>query len=60
MIVVSSFDVLEYLTVFAVLQFIMEQHSLYRAITIVKSSVAGYVVQPFMIKVCVILLLQKM
>ncbi|POM77579.1 hypothetical protein PHPALM_5021, partial [Phytophthora palmivora] len=28
----------------------MERHSLYRAITIVKSSVAGYVVQPFTIK----------
>ena len=34
-----------------VLQFVMERHSLYRAITIVKSSVAGYVVQPFQIKV---------
>ncbi|UIZ20737.1 hypothetical protein KXD40_000166 [Peronospora effusa] len=29
---------------------IMEQHSLCRAITIVKSSVAGYVVQPFTVK----------
>ncbi|CAI5708595.1 unnamed protein product [Peronospora destructor] len=31
-------------------RFIMEQHSLCRAITIVKSSVAGYVVQPFTVK----------
>ncbi|OWY90263.1 hypothetical protein PHMEG_00041694, partial [Phytophthora megakarya] len=29
------------------LKFIMERHAQYRAITIVKSSVAGYVVQPF-------------
>ncbi|KAK1932551.1 DNA repair protein RAD51 2 [Phytophthora citrophthora] len=33
-----------------VLQFIMERHSLYRAMTIVKSSIAGYVVQPFTVK----------
>ncbi|CAI5730623.1 unnamed protein product [Hyaloperonospora brassicae] len=31
-------------------RFVMERHSLYRAITIAKSSVAGYVVQPFQIK----------
>ncbi|KAF1772840.1 P-loop containing nucleoside triphosphate hydrolase [Phytophthora cactorum] len=32
------------------LEFIMERHSLHHAITIVKSSVAGYVVQPFTVK----------
>lgn len=31
-------------------RFIMERHSLYHAMTIVKSSVAGYVVQPFTVK----------
>ncbi|KAG1707465.1 hypothetical protein DVH05_026663 [Phytophthora capsici] len=31
-------------------RFIMERHSLYRAMTIVKSSVAGYIVQPFTVK----------
>ncbi|KAG3107489.1 hypothetical protein PI124_g13048 [Phytophthora idaei] len=31
-------------------RFIMERHSLHHAITIVKSSVAGYVVQPFTVK----------
>jgi hypothetical protein len=32
-------------------QFIMERHSLYRAMTIAKSPVAGYVVQPFTVQV---------
>ncbi|KAG6963311.1 hypothetical protein JG687_00006640 [Phytophthora cactorum] len=32
------------------MKFIMERHSLHHAITIVKSSVAGYVVQPFTVK----------
>ncbi|KAG6612845.1 nucleolar protein [Phytophthora cinnamomi] len=31
-------------------RFIMERHSLYRAMTIMKSSVAGYVIQPFTVK----------
>ncbi|KAL4161753.1 hypothetical protein PRNP1_002305 [Phytophthora ramorum] len=31
-------------------RFIMERHALHRAITIVKSSVAGFVVQPFIVK----------
>ncbi|CEG45694.1 nucleolar protein [Plasmopara halstedii] len=33
-------------------RFIMERHSLYRAIAVVKSSVASHVVQPFTVKEC--------
>ncbi|KAI9920627.1 hypothetical protein PsorP6_000279 [Peronosclerospora sorghi] len=32
------------------IKFIMEQHALHRAITIAKSSVSGYIVQPFAVK----------